>query len=98
MTRPQWWLDETRLDLFALCEHLAERTSPNPEYIDDFTPPSGKDLQRLVAYAESQDLLRTEPGWADGGRADLPVIMLPSGRRQIDTVHEHRSRTSERVN
>lgn len=98
MTQPQWWLDETGLDLLALCEHLAERTSPNPEYIDDFAPPSGKDLQQLVAYAESQNLLRTESSWADGGRADLPVVLLPSGRRRIDSVHERRSRTSERVN
>lgn len=98
MTRPQWWLDETGLDLLALCEHLVQRTSTIPEYIDDFTPPSGKDLQRLVLNAEGQHLLRTDPGWADGGRADLPVELLPSGRRHIDTVYEHRSRTFERVN
>lgn len=62
VTRPQWWLDETALDILALCEHLAARSSPNPDFIDDFVRPSGtEDPRRLLALAEDGHLVDESP-------------------------------------
>lgn len=98
MTRPQWWLDETALDILALCEHLAARSSPNPDFIDNFVAPSGtEDPRRLIALAESDHLLRSDGGWADGGHAYDPVVIMPPGLRYLTSVREHRERASERV-
>lgn len=97
MTRPQWWLDETALDILALCEHLDARSNPNPDYIDDFDPPHGTDRRRLIAIAESEHLLRSDRAWADGGHPDDPIVIMPPGLRHLASVREHRARPHERV-
>jgi len=85
-------------DVLALCEHLAARPSnSNPDHIDDFIAPSGDDdLKRLIAIAEDQHFVRTEPKWADGGHSHDPVLITASGLRHVETVHEHRDRRKER--
>jgi hypothetical protein len=98
MTRPQWWLDPTALDVLALCKHLDARTSSNPDYIDDFAAPSGdQDLRRLISIAEDQRLLRSASDWADAEHVYYPVLITPPGRRRLRMVDDHRDRHEERI-
>lgn len=97
MTRPQWWLDPTDLDVLALCRYLASRPSnSNPDHIEDFVAPSGdRDRRRLIYIAEDEHLLRSEPRWADGGDPYNPVVITESGRRRVRTADAHLSRRDE---
>jgi hypothetical protein len=86
-------------DILALCDYLAERpANSSPDYIDDFVAPSGdQDFLRLIAAAEGERLVRSEPRWADAEHTYYPIVISPSGRRRIATAYEHRERRGERV-
>jgi hypothetical protein len=99
MNEPAWLLDRTDRDLLALCEHLEARPSSQvPEFVDDFVPPSGDaDVQRLVSVAADRGLLTREPGWADGGHADYPVLIASGGRRWLADVRQGRTSRPGRI-
>jgi hypothetical protein len=99
MSRPQWWLSALDLDLLALCEYLADKSSNGlADFLEDFTPPHGAlDMQRLVETAMAEHYVFSVPKQRSFGHAFAPVQIAPSGTRRINTVYEHRSRSEERT-